>query len=405
MAKSRLDRKDAAEYARLCWRAKLASLGLLRLAPILSDKKARPTDEEKSVYGACLVQAGAVREGTALLESLKSKAHARVSLFLAFAAMTRWEHAKAVKPLRKILRARGLDEYDRLVAHLNLAACWVQTGDHGAADELVKELLERFQGDGFGRVRTNLLALGAENAFRAGQTTDAERYLAVAKQNVVGRSGLEGLQIRKLKWAVECVKKGVTPQRLTELDAIRREALRLGLWDSVRDADAYRAVYGRELEWLLRVYFGTPFASYRERLLDDYGPVDLPDFFVWNAFGRGPSGQWLDLESGLSHRGEKILRLGHADHRLVVCLASDFYRPFRLGTLYEAAYPDEPFEPTAAQRRIRQLVWKTRKSFADHALALTIDEVSGGYRLAASQPFGVRVSLDAPAVQPKRKAK
>ena len=247
MTRARLKRSDLAEFARLCWRGKLATLGLLKLRPVfLARSGSQASELEKGVYAACLVQLGAVREGSALLASIRPERLARTHLFRAFAAMTRWEHAQAIPSLKRILNSRTLDEYDRLVARLNLAACWVQTGVVQPAEDLIQDLLRRFEGEGFGRVRLNLMALGAENAFRGNRFSEAERYLAVAKTTDLSRHPADRLQLKKIQWALLCARRGLDDTRLGELASIRREALRLGLWDTVRELDRYRAIYAQD---------------------------------------------------------------------------------------------------------------------------------------------------------------
>lgn len=161
-------------------------------------------------------------------------------------------------------------------------------------------------------------------------------------------------------------------------------------WDTVRDCDRFRALATRDERLFLHLYFGTPHESFRAGLVRDFGEsVEIPRSYPWELQGGGRA---IDLVTGRAESSAPILKTGQVVHRVLTTLASDFYRPFRLATLFGRLYRGEFFNPTSSPLKVHQAMNRFKKWAKDAQFPIVVEEDSGLYRLAASAPCTLRVS-------------
>jgi hypothetical protein len=145
----------------------------------------------------------------------------------------------------------------------------------------------------------------------------------------------------------------------------------------------------RELLW--KVYFGTPYAGFRQRIMRMAArPLELPASYDWQPFPGVAKGR-LDVETGETS-GAARLKAGSLAHRLLKCLADDFYRPARIGTLFPQLFPDEYFDPVRCQSRVHNAIAKLRRECKAKKIPLTISEDFEEYHLQPSRPFILTVT-------------
>ena len=271
--------RDAApRLAQLAWRAGLPEVGLRVLNPLVRPTDRKPTEAtplETAEYAACLIKAGAVDEGAALLSPLDAEALPRVWLYRAFACVARWDYADSIPLLEAYLNCRGLSSYDRLVGRVNLAAALVLERRHRAAEYLLRQLLHEASVRRLKLALGRVLELSAENFLLRRQWNRAESFLERARQALAGTEGVDLFIAEKTSAILDFLRKPGA-KTLAGLRSARGKATVRRHWESVRDCDRAEALGGRDQKLLLRVCFGTPHDRFRHWIRIDYpGPATL----------------------------------------------------------------------------------------------------------------------------------
>jgi hypothetical protein len=360
------------------------------LAPVVNPpakKPVRAQEREKAEYAAALIRVGASREARAILRELSPLRTPQVSLYLAFALFTSWEYRDAIPILRQYLDS-PLDPYQRVVGNVNLASALVHEGYHAEALNCLQSLEAETERGGWRALYGNTLERLAELSIQKRDWTSAERYLRLAEQAVAHAGGFDAFFVRKWRAILQLYR---NPRAAIEtLDAFRTEARRRGHWETVRECDAYRAVVCRDRGLLWRVYFGTPFASYRERLLRDFGPHgDPPEGFAWrleadNGRDTAKSDRRGEDPQAVTLFGRQALKIEQQKYRLLRVLVADFYRPVRVGHLFSEAYPGEKYDLSSSRARIYVGIRELRRWLRARRLPLRVRMARGEYQLTAS---------------------
>jgi len=390
-------RAHAAELARAAWRVGLADVGLRLLSPLVRPAQRRPvtaTAVERAEYSACLVKAGAIADGERILAGLDAEALPRVHLYRAFARVARWDYAGSIPFLQQYLGAKGLPSYDRLVGRVNLAAAYVLERRHLAAEHLLRELLHTSSVQRLQLALGRVLELSAENFLFQRRWDRAKAFVDRAHRTLEGTEGIDLFITEKTAAVTDFLSKP-GPRALESLRSVRKRAEERHHWESVRDCDRALAIGTRDEALLSRVYFGTPYDSFRRWLLLDCPRYQPPRVYDWRCGRKG--GPVLDMALGKVDARRAGLQPGELLHRLISTLASDFYRPFSTAALHSALYPDEIYNPESSPVRVRQAMKRLRQWLQSKRFPLQIDEEEGRYRLAGDGPCTVRLT---PQTQP-----
>lgn len=400
--KGRFDRADAAALARLAMRAGAPELGLRILHRIVHPPPrvvAKATQAETAEYAICLVKSGALEEGEKLLSGIGEKDCPQASFYRAVAHVARWDYAEAIPCLRRYLATPGLSRYDRLVGQVNLAAALVFEGKFVPADALLAELLHRSSVEGHRLMLGRVLEISAESLIDQKRWDKAGAFLDHAEKRLATTGSADETYVRKFRAILALARRPGERRALAPLRAVREEAQRAGLWETVRHCDRAEAVLLQDEALLARVFFGTPYPAFREKLLLDYGsvPERLLESYDWcpGGEGRGDCREGMDLLSGRLFDGKAGLKPGTLPHRLMVALTSDGYRPLRIAELFARLHPDLRFNPFSSRPIVHNAVLRVRLWLKERGIALEIAESKGGYRLAGRGKFAIRISSSA----------
>ncbi len=377
---------DRAEFANLAWRSGDPELGLRALSPIVRGtgrKRGTPTEAEIAEYAACLVRLGAIDEAMTLMQGLPAT-NPQADLYRGYAHIARWEYREAIPCLTRYLAVPALSDYERLVARINLASSLVYERHHFQAEALLRELLHEASVRGLSLALGVLLELSAGNLILQNKLDSAGPFLTRAEKELQGGGDIFAFLVRKWKAILAFRQR---PEDGTRgLTAIRTEAAGLSHWETIRDCDRIAALALKDESLFLRVYFGTPFARFRERLLHDFGKVELPETFAWDL-GSPLGGRATELqvrEGRMLGSGAAAVRVGHLNHRLVQALSKDFYRPVRVAPLHAAVYPGNHFNPLSSPAVVHAAIARLRLWCRQAALPMEIAESVGAYRLRAT---------------------
>lgn len=342
------------KFANLCRRVNLPSKGLR----ILDWHNASP--EELAEYAVLLQRSGATREALRILGRLNSSSRPEVLLYQAFCHFNLWQYEPAIPLLEKYLTF-PLDEYARAVGKINLAAAL--SGVQRLNDEHIAALLTEFRAKNYTRLLANALELGAQNHLFSGNLAKAKENIHEAEEILKASASLDGIFVRKWRAAIECVEKSDP----APLKAFRAEAEKLGDWESVRDADLLSLRVKFEWDLFDRVYFGSPFSGYRERVKLMLGKGPRSSQFVL-----GPqNAPAFDIKSG-TFAGQVAIKPGSQTHKLIDVLFRDFYKPFNVGGLFSELFNGEHFDIESSPARVHQAVKQARKTLKNSDIDLEI---------------------------------
>lgn len=391
LARRKVPRPDALPLASLARRANLPGLALRLLNPIVRPSAkhvARASEAEAAEYAASLVRVGAVAEALEILKSIDGARHPEALLFESFALMTQWDYAATIPLLTRYLASPGLDAYAKLVGKVNLAAALVQERRHAPARACLEELRLETREPGLSLLHANSLELSAQQAVGERRWREAEHYLRDADQALRDSGSLDELFVRKWMAILALLRDGDAAAK-SLIARVRDEALARRHWETVRECDFHSAIVAHDDRLAVHLYFGTPFESYRRRIVAERGgKLDLPDRYPWALGDATPGMKRVDLDHLLGEAipGDEPLKVGQAMHRLLATLASDFYRPRRIATLHAELYPREYFNPLSSPNRVHRVVHRLKRWLRRGRSPLVVVEENGMYRLHGMRP-------------------
>ena len=179
------------------------------------------------------------------------------------------------------------------------------------------------------------------------------------------------------------------PNRLKELARLQCD------WEVFREADLQILKVDYSQELFERLYFGTPYPMFRERILEELqgSSVTLPECAI---LGDRPT-RYLEINTG-EVDGRAWTKPGGKIHQVLAALSKDFYEPMNIGQLFTELFPLDYFDIFSSGFRVRQLLYRTRTALKSAGLPLEIVEERHRYRLVLPAGFGLRLRRDMPEV-------
>ena len=320
-------------------RSGMAKKTILILRPyvqpeILSHKKA--TEEIKAEYALALTQVGATPEAIELFKKINYTSAPKGLLYHAIALFTQWDYAAATPLLYKYLQTPRLSDYEILVGKVNLAAAYIDQQKYSEAEKLLENLLSVTKKNDFKLLYGNCLELSVQLATNKKDYISAKKSLALANESL--ENGPQKYQLMVAKWQA-ITDFGASPKSKTNIKAlanVKQKAIKMGHWETVRDFDFYQDYFTQDSALYLKVYFGTPQAAYRLRLKRLYkSNIELPENYSWNPTGeQRQKDHVIDAQMGKDLRSGATLKFDSNSYRLFLILASDFYLPYRVESLF-----------------------------------------------------------------------
>lgn len=348
-------------------------------------KSDHPLPREKLEYGVALTQIGGLSEGRRILQSLYDSGFPEVNLYLAFCEFAIWDYRAAVPLLTRYLRAPGLGDYERLVGKLNLLAARVLSHDLDQAEADFQEIAAS------AKAQNSLLILGnahevlAQARIFTNQWADAERLLAKARNLLEKVGTYDSLFVAKWE-AILSFKKNKTGAE-KQLKEIRRRAHEIRHWETLRDCDFHIGLLANNAALLEKVYRGTYFVAYRERIRqiapDLVREIEGRDYYAWTR------GDHTALQIADMRNASTCLKEGFLVDRLFRLFCSDFYAPFRLASVHDQLFPKEFYNPESSPVRIRQLVSRLNTSLGEFGPGFRILRNRGAYEFAFPEDTAV----------------
>jgi len=388
-----LERSSLADFANRLRRVGEFEQSIKILNPMVRPKvkaeQTQATNNEKLEYAASLIQIAAVREGVELLQTLDLKKNSQGHLFLAFAAMGRWDYSQAVKHLRKHLDDPLIAGYEKLVGQVNLSDSLVEEGELDEALILSSQCLIEAKKKNYGLLLGNLFQIQARAFLAQKNTPKAQEVLNEAQTYLEQTENRDALYVQKWQAIVEAVRKGMTKNVQRQFEAVREQAFLKRNWETLRDCDFHQARIDEDFKLARHVYFGTPYGDYRRRF-QRYWQKDFGISYDWRIDGgRRKAKHHLDLLT-CENSAKAPLKAGQAMHRLLKSLASDFYKPATLPGLFSEVFPGQYWDPYSSRLALHQVLWRLRDWMKDSKLPLQIHESNGFYSLSSYEPMRIK---------------
>lgn len=387
---SRLNAREAPRasleaLANVARRAGVYSLALRLLNPVCRPAQGlrrNASAGELVEYGMALVKNGSLDEALGIFRGIDGEIEPRAWLYRAFAHFPRWEYAEALPFLGKFLERVPEDSYEHRIAQVNRLAALIFVNDSGRAGPLSRSLLELTARDGQRLLQANVLELSAQLAIQGGDFQVARDRLEDARR-LLGEAPVgDRLFVEKWQAVIRLTESsGLDAEPLSE---VRKAAKLQGHWETLRDCDFHEARHRVRPDLFSRLYHGTPHTAYRTRLLETLKRYGAPPEYYVREADRSKVGireAVLDVQSAAWKGGKALFRPGGVEHRLLLQLNRDYYKPERIGSLFAAVYPDEYFNPVSSPLRVHQAMRRLRRSLSAAKIPVRIREEAHQYFL------------------------
>lgn len=387
LAPHQVNRSHRARLAQIARRAGIPHLGVALLHPIVRPSPQRhpspATPLEKVEYAAALIRMGSTSEGLRLLREVDPEQAPQSRLYEAFAHFGRWNYPAAVPLLERYVRSPGTTDYERLVGEVNLAAALVYE-EHPEADRLINRLLTATRPHRL--LHGNVLEIAAQRAIEHRALRRARQMLTRSLRCLAHSGGTDALFAMKWEAMLQCLESPARSQQRRILAHARDRAKRQSHGETLRDLDLFWAKLTGRRPDAVHVYAGTPYPSFRERVLAGVPSLrPLPEEYAWRVGPGAKSSHWIRLATGETSASGVQWRPGRLTHRLLGALSADFYQPARVTSLFEALYPEEHYNPLHSRLRVHQAMRRLRDELAQSGLGLRVCESDGLYSLSGER--------------------
>jgi len=351
---ARVPREWRVGLAKLCRRAGLNSLGMRLLTNALrrlNEAADRPTSAELAEYSMLLLRSGAVPEALEKLGGVDTHEVPDALLYRAFGHFARWEYAAAIPHLESYLK-ESLTPYARLVGRTNLGSAHAECRHHDVALTILNENIRETQAGGHLQLQGNCHAFCAQVHMQNGDYKLARKEIEAAQRIFPLTQINDHFLVTRLALLLE----GLETKSEAPFEKLRQLAVSKRAWGSLRDADLFSLKVRFDHVRHLHLYFGTPFAGFRERIEQELGRTPARSVYVLGPI-RSPR---LDLTTGKIN-GTAMFRTGGKCHQMLEVLLRDFYQPYRIAGLYSELFPREQYDIQSSPGRVHQLLWRTRQ--------------------------------------------
>lgn len=385
-----LPRSMRLPLASLCRRAGLINMGLRMLAPVVRPDGPlghdEASDSEKCEYAFLIMKSGSVREALKILAPLTESPIKEARLYVGYCHILSWDHEAAIPHLTAYLNDMD-DSYAKKVVQVNLAAALVSAEHWAESLQLLSEILADAKAQGLTRLQGNCLELRSQVHLHTHEFTKCRADLDEAARLLEQERSSDQLFVVKWKSILEALtSRSEEPLRLFQKEALLRQH-----WESVRECDLFSLKINFDRRKFEKLYFGTPYASYRKRILREIQRTPETNSFLWGH--DGGDGE-LDLYRGILSTSSATEKLTPMNQLLFVSLFRDLYRPISIGGLFANLMPEEYFNPFTSPNRIHQILFRARKWIKERRLPIEITEDSGQFSPQLTAPFHCLIPLE-----------
>lgn len=368
----------------------LKILGPLILKQIHRDQPA--TASEKADYAFSLNKIGLYSEAQNLLTPLCASHHAEALFFRSLTAFTRWDYQSAYGDLQKFVGSPQVPEYRKMVGLSNLVSACIFLKNWQQAQLYLDEVTRYAEGSDRLLLKNLCVEQQAEIYINTEQYQKAERLLDEAALLAKDSGALLNFWIDK--WAAVLLAKQTKGEagRAALLGVFQR-AQQAGHWEICRDIDFQSVAVYFDQALYNKVFFGTPFQSFKDRL-QELSEYQCPEIYSFILGQQQESSFLIDLvQFAMRFKNKECnIKLTETDWRVLASLASDFYRPIKVGELFGHIIKDEYYDPFTSPNRIHQAIYRLNQKLEDANIPMKIQGGLFGYYLQSDQSIQIKVS-------------
>lgn len=316
-----------------------------------------PTSAERAAYGACLSTLGANNEAEVIFSNSADKTHPDLLIQQAFNFIRLWDYKSAIPLLRCYVELKQISDYQRLIAKVNLLAAYLAEDKYTAFTLEFNSCLKLAQTQKAYLLLANCLEMRAQKHLAQKKWAAAEDDLKLAKQLAKDPDSVYSFYIKKWElfaWSDQNLaldsnsKTEVLNKKLYQLKV---ECRKKQFWEVERDCDFQFAIRDPKHTTLNKVYFGTPFESYRKKIRRKINEsISIPE--NWDYSHTEVIGNVFIIEPN---------DLRKIPFRLFATLFRDLYKPLSIGLVQSLLFPEEVFSPESTSKRVNQLCIRLRK--------------------------------------------
>ncbi len=399
-----LKRASLAQYANLSRRLGHTDDAIKVLRPYVRPKSKDPqssTVDERMEYAMALIKLGALNEGVKILEPVDGDKYPNKFLYVSFAEITRWNYPDAASYLEKFVKHSQVDDYSKITAKINLFSCYIVMDVPEKAGALLEDLLRITSAEVAKRHRRNVLSMAAQFYVVQQNFEKASEFMGQAIEMMGVKTSLDLMLLKKWDIVLRIHQAGANTFIFDEINQLRKAATDIRNYEVVREADYLKAIYFKDEKLLEYLYMGTPFNSYKEKIVRNYEKVYQKDFPIWNSYrwalseaGHGPEivaagNDFLNVKNGDNSFSDLSLRPGLLGQRLLSLLTKDFYRPLGLFMVHDELFNENYFSPNSTPRKIYQMIYRLNCWFSEASTPLQIETKNNNFSLLAKQPLAL----------------
>ncbi|MCB0393572.1 MAG: hypothetical protein KDD25_03395 [Bdellovibrionales bacterium] len=385
-----LSRDERGQLAKLCRQNKLPFYGIRCLKPIMRDRSLYtepPTQSELSEYALLLARAGATNESFFWLNQIRGEEYPILPFYRGMIHIMRWEYSNARIELEKYLDNRNFEKpSDETVTLINLAMCYLFSGEFDSAMEAIDQAkaTSPWSID---------LRLQRHHDYLHAQILTLNGNWAVAKQewkryrDKYPNNAQNNLNLEKWELYLQHLEFGWTKSLANSFETLRERASKRGASELIRDLDKYLGLFGPDSSPLLRVYYGTPYDEYKQHIELLAPRIEFPQSqLIGDQSTRCDS--ILDPTEALFNNSP-ILKRGQLQHRALVSICSDLYKPISPGALFTTLFPGEYYDVDSCNMRVFKYVSRLNAELREQSLPFNVGNNEEGYFLNCESPIRI----------------
>ena len=337
---------------------------------------------EISEYAIALSMFGASQEALKLMDRVSPIAFPINGIHQAMTYIRQWDWPMAEIKFRLLSDQRYLGEKHQFTVRVFLASCQLHgSEDLIGAEKSLSKLISELSKTNFGFLLRSALLLRGQAFCQQGSWQKSESDFLQVLSHAKRYHSPDGIALAEKWLAILGLRRGggAKAHHLKRLARARDQLQQLNLWERVRGCDLYLAQVTKDNKLISHLRAGSPYPAFQQRLERLFGPEKI-----------GHCRQWLmassEKSSSLINLDLSTLKHGQVSYRLMLALASDFYRPFTLVELHEKTYPNQYYNPHSSPLKIHQAMTRLRNWFEQEQLPVSIFENRNTYNLTANSP-------------------
>ena len=383
---TKIPRNYRQSMAKLFRRAGLVNHGIRLLHPIIRGDKQlieAPTPSEICEYSALISRIGSIKESLELLKDVNPVTNPEALLYSGFSHVLNWNYIEARKYFEQYLTLE-IDNYSRLIAKVNLSACYVGSGDQVSAKVSIDETLQLAREAKSTRLQGNCLELRGQMNVLSFNFPEAKKDLKLAEEIFTSSQSYDALLTGKWQSIIAAFEmKSVEP-----ILSFRTSAEKQKHWESVRESDLFCLMISFDQRMFDQLIFGTPSNAYQKRACELIRH-EASEKLIWGD----PAAGCIDL-ADCESESSAGLSAGKKLPQMLLALLKDLYAPRSVAALFSEVYSDEFFDIDSSPYRIRQIIKRLRHWLEENSYNVEIKYEPGGYRLLAKEGFSLLLRKD-----------